>query len=103
MIDCRTCSDLIALRLEGAISDTQLDELKAHTYGCESCRKEFESLRLVEGIVQDAISSQTSAEQASAKVLNQLLPLFRALITDFGNLLQLLVGQLEFLHDLRVV
>jgi ferric-dicitrate binding protein FerR (iron transport regulator) len=72
MIDCRTCSDLIALCLEGVINDTQLDELKRHTDGCESCRKEFESLRLVEGMVQEAISSQTSAEQARAKILDRL-------------------------------
>jgi ferric-dicitrate binding protein FerR (iron transport regulator) len=72
MIDCGTYSDLIARRLEGTISDALLDELKAHTDGCESCRKEFESLGLVQDIVQEAFSSQTSAEQASAKVLDRL-------------------------------
>ena len=72
MIDCGTCSDLIALRLEGTINDTQLDELKAHTDGCEPCRKEFESLGLVQDIVHEAFSSRTSAEQATAKVLDRL-------------------------------
>ena len=72
MIDCRTCSDLISLHLEGMINETQLDELKMHTDGCESCRKGFESLGLVQDIVQESFSSQTSAEQASTKVLDRL-------------------------------
>ena len=72
MIDCRTCSDLIAQRLEGTISRAQLDELKAHTDGCESCCKELESLGLVQDVVQEAFSSQTPAEEARARVLDRL-------------------------------
>lgn len=72
MIDCRTCSDLIALRLDGTINDPQLDQLKAHTDGCGSCRKEYESLGLVQDMVQEAISPQTSAEQARENILDQL-------------------------------
>jgi len=72
MINCRTCSDLIAQHLEGTISHVQLDELKVHVDGCESCLKEFESLGLVLDIVQEAFVPQTPAEQARARVLDRL-------------------------------
>ena len=72
MMTCEKHKKLIEKYVEGTISDEHLAELKAHTEMCKSCREEFERCVLVQDIVKESLSSQTSAEQAGASLVTRL-------------------------------
>ena len=72
MMTCEKYKNLIEKYIEGTISDEHLAELKAHTETCKSCRDEFERCVLVQDVVKEALSSQTSAEQAGTSLVTRL-------------------------------
>lgn len=72
MMTCEKYNNLIEKYIEGTISDEQLTELRTHTETCESCREEFERCVLLQDVVKEALSSQTSAEQAGTSLVTKL-------------------------------
>jgi hypothetical protein len=72
MMTCEKYKNLIEKHIEGTIDDKQLAELKTHSETCESCREQFERCVLLQDVVREALSSQTSAEQAGASLAARL-------------------------------
>jgi len=72
MKTCEKYKNLIEKYIEGTVSEGQLAELKAHIEACKSCHDEFERCVLVQDVVKEALSSQTSAEQAEASIVARL-------------------------------
>jgi len=72
MKTCDKYKNLIEKYIEGTISEGQLAELKNHAEKCDSCRAQFERCILLQDVVKEALSSQTSAEQAGASIVARL-------------------------------
>lgn len=72
MITCEQCRDLIEQYLEGVITDARIEELRAHTKTCDTCREEFERCSLMGEAIKDAFSGRTSAEEAKQELLGRL-------------------------------
>ncbi|MHC4745109.1 MAG: FecR domain-containing protein [Planctomycetota bacterium] len=72
MITCEKCRELIEEYIEGVIADERLEELKSHTETCDACSEEFERCNLIEDVIKDAFSSETSTTEAGEKVLGRL-------------------------------
>jgi len=72
MKTCEKYKNLIEKYIEGTIGAGQLAELKAHIETCKSCREQFERCVLLQDVVKEALSSQTSAEQAGASLVARL-------------------------------
>ncbi|HLB74072.1 MAG TPA: FecR domain-containing protein [Sedimentisphaerales bacterium] len=72
MITCEQCRELIEQYIEGVISDTQLDELKAHAETCDACREGFERFNLMQNAIREAFSSETSAAEARETLLGRI-------------------------------
>ena len=72
MKTCEKYKNLIEKYIEGTIGEEQLAELKTHAEKCDSCREQFERCVLLQDVVKEALSSQTSAEQAGASLLARL-------------------------------
>ena len=71
-MSCEKYNELIEKYLNADIEDTELDELKDHSLQCASCHKKFEHIGRFEGILKNAFSSATTAEQASDSILSKL-------------------------------
>ena len=69
---CEKYNELIEKYLNAEIEETELDELKDHTLQCVSCHKKFEHLGRFEDVIKSALSSATTAEQASDSILSKL-------------------------------
>ena len=72
MTECTKYKNLIEKYLDGIILDGELAELKAHTQTCPPCREEFSRCVLMQSAVRQALSSGASAEQAGARLLEEL-------------------------------
>ena len=72
MITCEQCKELIEQYLDGVIGDAQLVELKEHTQTCDGCGEEFERYSLMENVIKDAFSSETSVEEARDGILKRV-------------------------------
>jgi predicted anti-sigma-YlaC factor YlaD len=68
MITCQACRDLIEKYLDVTISDAQVEELKAHTEGCESCREELERYSVMPDVVKEAFSFPTAVGRIKASL-----------------------------------
>jgi ferric-dicitrate binding protein FerR (iron transport regulator) len=69
MTSCDTARKLIEKILEGAISQTELAKLKAHTETCPACREELRRRNLLEEVLKEALVPSTPAELARVQVL----------------------------------
>jgi len=69
---CEKYKNLIEKYIEGTISNEHLAELKAHTEMCKSCCEELEHCVLLQDIVKESLSSQTSTEQAGDALVTRI-------------------------------
>jgi hypothetical protein len=71
-MNCKKYTELIEKYLSAEIKEAELEQLKEHIGQCESCRKKYEQLGMLEKIVKKAFTSATIAEQASETILSKL-------------------------------
>ncbi|MBN2589320.1 MAG: zf-HC2 domain-containing protein, partial [Sedimentisphaerales bacterium] len=71
-MNCEKYKKLIEKYLDGIIDDKELADLKSHTQNCSICRNEFEQSRLLQTIVTEGMSPQTTAKNAKEIILSKL-------------------------------
>ncbi len=69
MTDCRTFQDLIDEYLDGTISESRLEELKAHAAACETCAEELRRSDVMREVIVDAFEPPTTAKNAAAQIM----------------------------------
>ncbi len=72
MISCDTAKTLIDKALDGTIGSAERAELEAHAQTCQRCHEAMNRLELMQEIIGDALSAQTEAAQAKARVMARL-------------------------------
>jgi ferric-dicitrate binding protein FerR (iron transport regulator) len=72
MNDCGRFRDLIGEYLDGTVTESRLDELKAHAAACAACAAEFRRSTLMQEVVADAFEPRTTATKAAAEILAHL-------------------------------
>ena len=80
-MSCEKYKSVIEEYLDGTISVEKLAEFENHTQTCESCRDEFNRCVRMQGVVKNAFSPRTPAEQAGASLVARL----SAEPSRFGN------------------
>lgn len=72
MSDCRVFQDLIEEYLDGTISESDLEALRAHTAVCQACAEEFRRSTLIQEVVADAFEPRTGPKDAAGAIMASL-------------------------------
>ena len=72
MSKCQKYRGLIEKVIDGAISDSELCELKVHTDTCPSCREELDGFNLMQEVITEAFCSPKGAKQAGEQILHEV-------------------------------